>query len=104
MDLLSTAAVIIHSYILIKGVVFFRSVGETRETDKVLVASLMALSVLFIAAVSLLWLVDPEFQSFHGQDSALMLGFIFSETFFNLAIITALTRHREAHGCSDQRG
>lgn len=101
MTLLSTAAILVHAYILLKGAMFFRTVGDTRESDKVLVASLMAISGLFIAAVVVLWRFDPNFTSFHGQGSPLMLGFIFSETFFNLAIVTALTRHREAHGCSD---
>lgn len=103
MAMLSIAAILIHGYIILKGALFFRSVGTVHENDKVLVASLMALSGLFILAVGTLWLADPQFESFHGQGGMPMLGFVFSETFFNLAIVTALTRSREAKACQQPR-
>lgn len=104
MVLLSVSALLIHAYIFAKGVTFFRTVGDARENDKSIVASLMGLSVLFILAQLVAWHEQPWRMLTDSNSGVMFMAFIFAEAFFNLAITTNLTHRREEHGCSTRRG
>lgn len=57
MLLTSTALIILHLWIISKAIRFFRLPGSPRHSDKVIAASMIAASVLFILsrASTLLW-------------------------------------------------
>jgi hypothetical protein len=99
MILVSVVTALIHLFVIARSVVFFRTAGTVRESDKTAVASICMLSVLFLLATSLAWMEHPPL----GQGQLLSGPMFFA---YNLAVaivflgqIQMVTSRRASHAC-----
>lgn len=90
-------SVFLNALVIWKAIGFFRQGGSCRESDKSTVAVLGALSMMFIVAQVLTWGAGPWMLERGTLGSMFMMAFNFSNSFFYLAHINALTDRKECH-------
>lgn len=90
MIIVSILTTLIHLFIIVRSVIFFRTSGEVRESDKTAVATIALLSVMFIMAMTLAWLEHPPLM-FTGFNLAVAIVF--------LGQVRMVTTRRAEHAC-----
>jgi len=100
MIIVSVLTALIHLFIIGKSVVFFRTSGKVRESDKTAVASVLLLSILFLLATSLAWLEHPPLAHSHLLSGPMFIAYNLAVAVVFLGQIQMVTQHRTAHVCT----
>uniref|UniRef100_A0A6M3X469 Uncharacterized protein n=1 Tax=viral metagenome TaxID=1070528 RepID=A0A6M3X469_9ZZZZ len=89
----------IHVLILIRSVIFFRTVGQTRESDKTAVASISMLSILYLLAMSLAWLERPPLILSQQISGPMFIAYNLAVAILFYGQIQLVTNRRAEHAC-----
>jgi len=100
MTAISIITALIHAFIIARAVVFFRTQGAVRESDKTSVASVCLLSILFLLATALAWLEHPPLAHTMLLSGPMFVAYNLAVAIVFLGQIQMVTRIRAAHPCS----
>lgn len=89
----------IHVFILFRAVVFFRTAGQVRESDKTAVASISLLSVLFLFAMSLAWMEHPPLILSQQLSGPMFIAYNLAVAIVFAGQIKLVTDRRAEHAC-----
>jgi len=90
---------LIHGFILFRAVVFFRTPGAVRESDKTAVASIALLSFLFILAMSLAWMEHPPLILSQQLSGPMFIAYNLAVAIMFAGQIKMVTDRRAEHAC-----
>lgn len=99
MIIVSILTTLIHLFIIVRSVIFFRTSGEVRESDKTAVATIALLSVMFIMAMALAWLEHPPLVFSRQLSGAMFTGFNLAVAVVFLGQVRMVTTRRAEHAC-----
>lgn len=100
MTIVAILTTFIHLFIIVRSVVFFRTEGEVRESDKTSVASICLLSILFLLAMTLAWLENPPLMFSRQLSGAMFTAFNLAVAIVFLGQVRMVTTRRAEHACS----
>lgn len=98
------ATYLTYALAIARGITFFRLPTECRETDKHLVGSLIAGSVMFIIFQSLVWLEKPGKLFGSATLDSLWMAFNFFNAAFYLTLSHLFVRNRSCRLRTDEHG
>lgn len=94
MLILSISSFLLHAVVLCKGFGFFQLDERCRETDKAVVATLMAASVVFMLVQVISWFVNPSPPESAYLIHSLWNGVNLFNAIFYWTMIHSYTEHR----------
>lgn len=94
MLLTTTLLVMLYLLVIYRAVIYFRLPGETRDDDKTIAATIIAASVMFIAARVSTFFIEPWAIKSNSTSLAMWIGFGLFNAMLYLGLIHKLTEHR----------
>lgn len=99
MIIVAVLTTLIHACIIARSVVFFRTPGAVRESDKTGVASICLLSTLFLLAMALSWLEHPPLGFSQHLSGPMFTSYNLAVAIVFFGQIKLVTTRRAEHAC-----